>query len=80
MKQAFLWALIVGVLCALFITTGCTRVTYKDFSYISILQKKSLTVQPDGTIEFSTDSDPAVALAREITAQSQVIRTLTPTP
>ena len=69
----------VAVLAVL--ASGCTAVRYspetREVKYVSVMQKKMLLVTEESDsasgrktlrVEFSTDSDPAVALLREAKA------------
>lgn len=60
------------VLC---LTTGCTRLAYKDMSYWTIGQRKSLRIKkttPDGVvtdIQYNTEVDPVVSEVARIIAK-----------
>ena len=74
----------IGLLCGWFalLTAGCTKISYEGVSYCSVMQKKSLSIsiKPDGsaTLNFSTDSDPVVELAREVSALAKMVTTPAP--
>ena len=65
---ALVWA-------ALALMLGCTRISYGEVHYLSVLQRKSLSVTVDESgrvrrLDYNTAGDPAVeALARLVEAQ-----------
>lgn len=59
-----LFIILVLALCAIGLS-GCTFAKYGDACYLSVLQKKSLLMKPDGTLQYTTDSDAAIELARQ---------------
>ena len=71
---AILWILLTG-LCAALLCGGCTRISYGEVHYLSVLQRKSLSVTVDESgrvrrLDYNTAGDPAVeALARLVEAQ-----------
>ena len=56
--------------CLVLLLAGCTLIRYQDsrIEYLSVLQKKSLTVETENgeisAVHYSTDSNAAVELAR----------------
>ena len=64
--------------CLLVGASGCTAIRYQDreknidFSYINVCQEKTLLKNKEGWF-FTTNSDPAVDLAREVSALAEIV-------